>query len=195
MPLEVRGAFDSCHVDLLSRSGRPLDRREPSHDGEARRNIVESRRVTATRRSKTTLSQPMPLVKSLGVRQQCSDASVALPGGERFVNPFPQIHPLAIRTRYGPAPSLIDVRGELEMTQDLAYDMTLEVRGLIRSLAVRTRYDGELRIGETFSLRGRRWVVCNVRDASREDLDRRVIAREVDVDDAEGALTTRGARK
>ncbi|MGH3005734.1 MAG: hypothetical protein ACRDOS_07525 [Gaiellaceae bacterium] len=49
------------------------------------------------------------------------------------------------------------------MTQDLAYDMMLEVQGLIRSVAVRTRLDRELRIGETFSMRGRRWVVSEVK--------------------------------
>ena len=70
------------------------------------------------------------------------------------------------------------------MTQDLAYDMMLEVQGLIRSFAVRTRLDRELRVGETFSLRGRRWVVSNIQHANREGLDRRLIAREVGVDDS-----------
>jgi hypothetical protein len=70
------------------------------------------------------------------------------------------------------------------MTQDLAYDMMLEVQGLIRSFAVRTRLDRELRVGETFSLRGRQWVVSNVHHANREGLDRRVIAREVGADDS-----------
>ena len=69
------------------------------------------------------------------------------------------------------------------MAQDLAYDMMLEVQGLIRSLAVRTRIDRELQVGETFSLRGRRWIVSDVHHANREGLDRRLIAREVDEHD------------
>jgi hypothetical protein len=69
------------------------------------------------------------------------------------------------------------------MTHDLAYDMMLEVKGLIRSLTVRTTLDRELRVGETFSLRGREWVVSNVHHANREGLDRQVIAREVDETD------------
>jgi hypothetical protein len=79
---------------------------------------------------------------------------------------------------------VIDERRELGMTQDLAYAMVLEVQGLIRSLAVRTRLDRELRVGETFSFRGRRWVVSDVHHANREGLDRRLIAREVDADDS-----------
>jgi hypothetical protein len=79
---------------------------------------------------------------------------------------------------------VIEEGRELRMTQDLAYDMMLEVQGLIRSLAVRTKLDRELRVGETFSLRGRQWVVSNVRYAEREGLDRRLIAREIDADDA-----------
>lgn len=66
------------------------------------------------------------------------------------------------------------------MGKDLAYDMTLEVRGLIRSLGVRMRLDRELAVGETFHLKGRRWVVAAVRPVQKEDLDRRLIAREVD---------------
>jgi hypothetical protein len=68
------------------------------------------------------------------------------------------------------------------MTQDLAYDMMLEVQGLIRSLAVRTTLDRELRVGETFNLYGRDWVVQRVDVVSKEDLDRRVVARELDSD-------------
>ena len=70
------------------------------------------------------------------------------------------------------------------MAQDLAYDMMLEVQGLIRSLAVRTTLDRELRVGETFSLRGRQWVVANIHRANREGLDRRVIACELDEPDS-----------
>ena len=70
------------------------------------------------------------------------------------------------------------------MTQDLAYDMMLEVQGLIRSVSLRTSLDRELRIGETFSMRGRCWVVSEVRPVRSEGLDRRLIAREVDSPDA-----------
>ena len=66
------------------------------------------------------------------------------------------------------------------MAQDLAYDMMLEVQGVIRSYSVRTRLNRELRIGETFSMRGRHWVVFQVRAASKEGLDRRLVAREVE---------------
>jgi hypothetical protein len=65
------------------------------------------------------------------------------------------------------------------MTQDLAYDMMLEVQGLIRSLAVRTTLDRELRVGETFSLHGREWVVQRVDTVTKENLDRRLVAREL----------------
>jgi hypothetical protein len=78
---------------------------------------------------------------------------------------------------------VIDEGRKPGMTQDLAYDMMLEVHGLIRSLAVRTRLDRELRIGETFSMRGRHWIVADVHHASSEGLDRRLIAREVEPDD------------
>jgi hypothetical protein len=78
---------------------------------------------------------------------------------------------------------VFDEGRELGMTQDLAYDMMLEVKGLIRSLAVRTTLDRELRVGEKFSLRGRHWIVSNVHNANREGLDRRVIARELDETD------------
>ena len=70
--------------------------------------------------------------------------------------------------------------GSLESKQDLAYDMVLEVQGLIRSLAVRTRLEQELQVGETFSVRGRRWVVSRVDSVSKGGVDRRVIAREVE---------------
>ena len=66
------------------------------------------------------------------------------------------------------------------MTKDLAYDMMLEVQGLIRSVSLRTSLDRELRIGETFSMRGRRWVVSEVRPVRSAGVDRRLIAREVD---------------
>ena len=69
--------------------------------------------------------------------------------------------------------------GTLRMTQDLAYDMMLEAQGLIRSFGVRMSLDRELRIGETFSMTDRRWVVTRVHAASSEGVDRRVIAREL----------------
>ena len=65
------------------------------------------------------------------------------------------------------------------MTQDLAYDMMLEVQGLIRSLAIRTRLDRELLVGETFSLHGRDWVVERVDAVTEEHVDRRLVAREL----------------
>jgi hypothetical protein len=70
------------------------------------------------------------------------------------------------------------------VTRDLAYDMMLEVRGLIRSLAVRTTLDRELHVGETFTSHGRRWVVANVHPARGAGADRRLIAREIDAEDA-----------
>ena len=69
------------------------------------------------------------------------------------------------------------------MSQDLAYDMMLEVQGLIRSLALRTSLDRELRIGDTFDMRGRRWVVTGVQPVSSTGVDRRLTAREVEVPD------------
>jgi hypothetical protein len=65
------------------------------------------------------------------------------------------------------------------MTQDLSYDMMLEVQGLIRSLAVRTKLDRELQVGDSFTLHDRDWIVHAVRATERKGLDRRVIAREV----------------
>ena len=64
------------------------------------------------------------------------------------------------------------------MTKDLAYDMMLEVQGLIRSFGVRTTLDRELRVGESFDLGGRRWVVAKVDPVQNDDLDRRLVARE-----------------
>ena len=66
------------------------------------------------------------------------------------------------------------------MARDLAYDMMLEVQGLIRSLALRTTFDRELRVGETFVLHGREWVVERVAPVSAADFDRRLVAREVE---------------
>jgi hypothetical protein len=66
------------------------------------------------------------------------------------------------------------------MAKDLAYDMMLEVRGLMRSFGVRTTLDRELRVGESFDLRGRRWVVSRVDPVQKDDLDRRLVAQEVE---------------
>ncbi|MGH3047200.1 MAG: hypothetical protein ACRDNC_09390 [Gaiellaceae bacterium] len=77
--------------------------------------------------------------------------------------PFSTTHCTAVALRYVALRPVIDEGRALGMTQDLAYDMMLEVQGLIRSVAVRTRLDRELRIGETFSMRGRRWVVSEVK--------------------------------
>jgi hypothetical protein len=66
------------------------------------------------------------------------------------------------------------------MAKDLAYDMMLEVRGLIRSFGVRTTLDRDLRVGESFDLRGRRWVVSRVDTVEKPDLDRRLVAQGVE---------------
>jgi hypothetical protein len=66
------------------------------------------------------------------------------------------------------------------MAKDLAYDMMLEVRGLIRSFGVRTTLDRDLRVGESFDLRGRRWVVSRVDIVEKADFDRRLVAQEVE---------------
>jgi hypothetical protein len=55
----------------------------------------------------------------------------------------------------------------------------LEVTGVLRSIPVRTKLDSDLRVGETFDLRGRRWVVSSVDQIGGEDFDRRAVAREV----------------
>ena len=64
------------------------------------------------------------------------------------------------------------------MTERVVYDMMLEVEGLVRSLTVRTTLRRELRIGETFSVSGRRWVVSDVQVVNRKGVDRRLIASE-----------------
>jgi hypothetical protein len=73
----------------------------------------------------------------------------------------------------------LDTGGE-RMAKDLAYDMMLEVQGLIRSFGVRTTLERDLRVGESFDLRGRRWVVSKVDTVHRDDLDRRLVARELE---------------
>jgi hypothetical protein len=65
------------------------------------------------------------------------------------------------------------------MSAELTYDLMLEVTGVLRSILVRTKLDSDLRVGETFDLRGRRWVVSSVDQIGGEDFDRRAVAREV----------------
>ena len=65
------------------------------------------------------------------------------------------------------------------MPAELIYDLMLEVTGVLRSIPVRTKLDSDLRVGETFDLRGRRWVVSSVDQIGGEDFDRRAVAREV----------------
>ena len=65
------------------------------------------------------------------------------------------------------------------MSADLTYDLMLEVTGVLRSIPVRTKLDSNLRVGETFDLRGRRWIVSSVDQIGGEDFDRRAVAREV----------------
>ena len=48
------------------------------------------------------------------------------------------------------------------MSAELTYDLMLEVTGVLRSIPVRTKLDSNLRVGETFDLRGRRWIVSSV---------------------------------
>ncbi len=61
---------------------------------------------------------------------------------------------------------------------DLAYDMMLEVEGLMRSQTARVTLDRELELGETFQMHGRRWVVAQTGEAKAEAIDRRLVARE-----------------
>jgi hypothetical protein len=65
------------------------------------------------------------------------------------------------------------------MSAELTYDLMLEVTGVLRSIPVRTKLDSDLRVGETFDLRGRRWVISSVDQIGGEHFDRRAVAREV----------------
>jgi hypothetical protein len=65
------------------------------------------------------------------------------------------------------------------MSAELTYDLMLEVTGVLRSIPVRARLDSDLRVGETFDLRVRRWIVSSVDQIGGEDFDRRAVAREV----------------
>jgi hypothetical protein len=66
------------------------------------------------------------------------------------------------------------------MSAELTYDLMLEVKGVLRSITLRTKLDSDLKVGETFDFRGRRWVVSKVDEVWRDDLDRRVVAQQVD---------------
>ena len=65
------------------------------------------------------------------------------------------------------------------MSAVLTYYLLLVVTGVLRSIPVRTKLDSNLRVGETFDLRGRRWIVSSVDQIGGEDFDRRAVAREV----------------
>ena len=65
------------------------------------------------------------------------------------------------------------------MSAELTYDLMLEVTGVLRSIPVRTKVDSNVRVGETFDLRGRRWIVSSVDQIGGQHFDRRAVAREV----------------
>jgi hypothetical protein len=66
------------------------------------------------------------------------------------------------------------------MPDELTYDLLLEVKGVLRSITVRTKLDSDLKVGETFDFRDRRWIVAKVNEVWSDDLDRRVVAQQVD---------------
>jgi hypothetical protein len=71
------------------------------------------------------------------------------------------------------------------MPDELNYDLMLEVEGVLRSISMRARLPWDLRVGETLDLHGRQWVVLKVDQVDHvdpDDLDRRVLAREVETD-------------
>jgi hypothetical protein len=66
------------------------------------------------------------------------------------------------------------------MERLLTYDMMLEVEGVLRSQDIRVNLYREVEPGETISVRGRDWLVTDVKVARpRHGLDRRLIAREI----------------
>lgn len=73
--------------------------------------------------------------------------------------------------------------------KDLAYDMTLEVEGLMRSQTFRVTLDRELELGETFQMHGRSWVVAQTGKVTAKSFDRRLVARA-----AEDSLGPTGLR-
>jgi hypothetical protein len=66
------------------------------------------------------------------------------------------------------------------MEKLLAYDMMLEVEGILRSQDVRVNLYREVRPGETINVHGRDWLVTDV-DVAKPNLglDRRLIAQEI----------------
>ena len=66
------------------------------------------------------------------------------------------------------------------MPAELTYDLMLEVKGVLRSITVRTKLDSDLKVGQSFDFGGRLWVVSTVNEVWRDDLDRRVVAQQVD---------------
>ena len=70
--------------------------------------------------------------------------------------------------------------GDSDVPAELTYDLMLEVKGVLRSITVRTKLDSDLKVGESFDFGGRRWVVSKVNEVWRDDLDRRVVAEQVD---------------
>ena len=66
------------------------------------------------------------------------------------------------------------------MERLLAYDMMLEVEGVLRSQDVRVNLYREILRGETINVHGRDWLVTDVAVAvPNHGLDRRLIAREI----------------
>jgi hypothetical protein len=74
------------------------------------------------------------------------------------------------------------------MDKDLSYDMALEAQGLFRSIVLRTTLDRELRVGETFTIEGRRWVVSRMDRCDAADIDWRLVAHELVENDPSPAL-------
>jgi hypothetical protein len=70
--------------------------------------------------------------------------------------------------------------GDSDVPAELTYDLMLEVKGVLRSITVRTKLASDLKVGESFDFGGRRWVVSKVNEVWRDDLDRRVVAEQVD---------------
>jgi hypothetical protein len=69
--------------------------------------------------------------------------------------------------------------GDSDMPAELTYELMLEVKGVLL-ITVRTKLDSDLKVGESFDFGGRRWVVSKVNEVWRDDLDRRVVAEQVD---------------
>ena len=76
------------------------------------------------------------------------------------------------------------------MDEDLSYDMALEAQGLFRSIVLRTTLNRELRVGETFTIEGRRWIVSRMDRCNAEDIDWRLVAHELVENGLPPALAT-----